>query len=489
MARRHRDDGRDRLVVADLGKWFYRGQVTPNGAVRPPDGSTFPGNNTTCTFYQWGAQMFLWLTSEEGGRLIMDGPQLFNVLPSDDGKRTMVQNGYGPQMVEVRAGKGEEVGELAQAGSAGVLMSQAKSLVYYGIAVNNVYAYFTSGYKAATGGDGLKAMKDFPNTGQQALDVVQYAVQTFPRPDVFEAQDLLSMEMKSSWVDASTVDASKYVTIDAVVPNYTANAGNTVMTVDPTNPTIPMKLALTGIHVVGTVQNHPEFVWATFEHVDNAPDADFYYNTAVSQQPLLKAYSTSGNYTFRASGVALSDANTECAIQVQSYQVGKPGFEGLKAGDIVAVDSNQKPVTAGGQPACRGGIVPSDTVRARPWGSKSSADNAGNNTELIAINNSVLGQLAPGDIRKNYVQIGAIWTSQPQGAPKAPIPYQGDTTKADLRGSLNLYNSTMETYTYPDSFAPNCFSCHQLSKDAKNSFGAFGLSHIFSELQPLQGTP
>ena len=31
-------------------------------------------------------------------------------------------------------------------------------------------------------------------------------------------------------------------------------------------------VALIGLHVVGVVEDHPEFVWATFEHEDNAPD-------------------------------------------------------------------------------------------------------------------------------------------------------------------------------------------------------------------------
>ena len=31
-------------------------------------------------------------------------------------------------------------------------------------------------------------------------------------------------------------------------------------------------MALVGLHVVGVVQGHPEFVWATFEHDKNAPD-------------------------------------------------------------------------------------------------------------------------------------------------------------------------------------------------------------------------
>src|SRR5690606_6514606 len=41
---------------------------------------------------------------------------------------------------------------------------------------------------------------------------------------------------------------------------------------DDTGERMQAQLALIGMHVVGVVQNHPEFIWATFEHNANAPD-------------------------------------------------------------------------------------------------------------------------------------------------------------------------------------------------------------------------
>jgi hypothetical protein len=33
-----------------------------------------------------------------------------------------------------------------------------------------------------------------------------------------------------------------------------------------------VRVALVGVHVVGTIQGHPEFAWATFEQLNNSPD-------------------------------------------------------------------------------------------------------------------------------------------------------------------------------------------------------------------------
>ena len=42
--------------------------------------------------------------------------------------------------------------------------------------------------------------------------------------------------------------------------------------VDPSGKTRPVTIALVGLHVVGVTANHPEFLWGTFEQVQNAPD-------------------------------------------------------------------------------------------------------------------------------------------------------------------------------------------------------------------------
>ena len=72
-------------------------------------------------------------------------------------------------------------------------------------------------------------------------------------------------------------------------------------------------------------------------------------------------------------------------------------------------------------------------------------------------------------------------TTTPASGGDAPIPNQTGDQTAQVRDSLKLANATMETYHQ----SLDCFTCHQLAKDAANSFGKSELSHIYSEIKAL----
>ena len=449
--------------TADVANWFPGG-ISANGWVDPPSSVTFTDDNSNggsgpniCNFYQWGAQMFLWLSSPAEDGLVLDSTGIYNVLPAVNGQRQLQNAGSAPLLnVALRGGKVDEIGELEQAGG-GVLMSQKKSLVYYGVHVNDLYADFLTGQKAGKiAGDPTQ----FPRNGNDLDAVMDYVAGNLPNEPV--APETLAIELKTSWVDASTVsDVSKFITMPAIVPDYTADSTNTTWTLSGTKQ---ITLALVGMHVVGTVQDHPEFVWATFENIYNAPDVGYYY-TNTQGDAVEFPFDSSGEYLFTPTGAADTGGNVQCMTTG-------------KNGSIVANMS-------GSNPACTGGIVPSSTLRVRPWGSNPTNDSAvvTNNTRLLSINASVRGQLASGDVRSNYVQAGGIWTTTPSTGGDAPVPNQTGNQSAQMRGSLGLYNATMETYS--QTFADNCFFCHADSQGAENSFGAFQLSHIYSQIQPL----
>ncbi|WP_415920230.1 hypothetical protein [Tateyamaria sp. SN6-1] len=474
-------DDAQQTCTADIAPWFG-GTVSAGGAVNAPSSVTFTEDNPNggegpqiCNFYQWGAQMFLWLTSPEGDGLVLDGDAIYNVLPSVNGVRQFQNAATTPTLnVALRSEKSvDEVGEITQAGG-GTLMSQAKSLVYYGVHTNDIYADFLTLQKNEQPAD----MVNFPISATE-LEIIEKYVASVGL-DAPVAPETLALELKTSWVDAATLpDAGAYITMPAVVPAYTANSDNTVWT---PNGTQDITLALVGMHVVGTVQDHPEFVWATFEHLNNAPDATYYY-TNTGGDTVAWPFDSSGSYTFLATGGTVDGANVECMTTKTNTTTNQV--------EIVAE-------TKDGASVCEGGIVPSDTVRLRPWGSiaytpddvtngtvtQDVYDKAiTNNTELVSLNTDVLSQLSSDDPRANYVQTGGIWTTTPSGGGDAPIPNQNGDQTAQMRGSLDLYNATMETYS--QSFANNCFVCHQLNDKAPNSFGAFQLSHIYSELEPL----
>ncbi|MER9227073.1 hypothetical protein NKI39_15820 [Mesorhizobium sp. M0664] len=328
--------------------------------------------------------------------------------------------------------------EVGQATSNGVLISQNNSLVYYVITVNDVFAYMVTG--AANGGIS-PAPTQFPVT-QSDLDKIL----TFAKANqkIIAAPETLAIELKTSWVEASSVaDASKYITMDATVPVFDMS--------DPKkwkpNGQKTVRLAMVGMHVVGSTKGHPEMIWATFEHVDNVPTGAYTYldatdNTKTGVQP--------------SSGTWLFSADNPAGV-----------FNALKA------RFDTEDIVPGGDPS---GIAPSNTIRWKTWGAMSGVSpnpidgsDTASNTEIIAINNSVRSQLAAGDVRANYLLIGATWTilGQPPNA-------------SNQVGTSMLSNSTMETYqqgTSATDGGANCFPCHRSNQ--------ISVSHVYKSLNPL----
>jgi len=444
---------------ATFQSWFMGDGTGRDQEFKVADSVGFPTDNTVCDFYAWGAQMFLWLTSPADGGLVVDGPAFFNVLPPDaSGQRTLQPNtDNAPVAFDLRVGKPDDVGEFGQAGGGGVLLSQAGSLVYYGIHINDLYAYLVTGQ-----GTGALTGTVFPRNADDLAAVMTYANANFPGATV-HAPDGLAIELKTSWVALDTIPGElqdQFLTIEAEVPRFTASADNLTWTADGTEI---ISLALTGVHIVGSVQNHPELVWITYEHVLNAPDAPYYYTNAAGAVT-LQPYDASGTFLFAATGAGADPANVECMKETST-------------GAIAAVMDQATPPA----PVCAGGVVPTHVVRAYPWGGTASSQDAAvveNNTLLLAINDSIRPQLAADDPRANYIITGGIWTSAPGATADAPIPNAANFTAADLRGSPFLANATMETYRQ----GTNCFTCHNV---ATTDTTGFGVSHIFSRIMPL----
>jgi len=51
------------------------------------------------------------------------------------------------------------------------------------------------------------------------------------------------------------------------------------------------------MHVVGTVKGHPEMVWATFEHVNNAPNEAYPYTNNKNKNVMCRR-ARPGNWLF-----------------------------------------------------------------------------------------------------------------------------------------------------------------------------------------------
>jgi hypothetical protein len=341
-------------------------------------------------------------------------------------------------------GAGEVIGfEQGQAGDDSVLMAQNGSLVYYAIFVNDVYASFLTSTKK-----GLisPAPTQFP-TSMTDLTNITAANGGHSFPDA----NVLAVEVKTSWVETTGLDTSNYITINATIPTY--NTSNPAQWVP--NGTKNAQLALTGMHIVGSVAGHPEMIWATFEHIGNTPNAPYTYNSTTGAKNV--AQDLSGNWLF-------CSTNSPGPFNTAHMQM-----------------SGSNIIPAPGQT-----ISPSDTLRSHPWGGASDQDpnpissgTAGSNSEIISMNNSVLSQLAAGDIRKNYILTGATWTA-------GGVPPTSQFPSGNEVGTSQMAGTTMETYQQGPppgtTGGTNCLDCH--SGNMLGDSSGNGLSHIFGTIKP-----
>lgn len=360
----------------------------------------------------------------------------------------------------------------AQAGGSAVLLSQNSSVVYYTILANDVYAYYASGINsgAITGPPAYPSGQPGPlfPTSQSGLDQIQaYAGRTFPDGIA------LTVEVKLSWVDISAVqNPASYVTAPAWVPTYDTS--------DPTKwvpgPNKFTTLALVGVHFVGSVTNHPEMVWSTFEHFGNTPVGQYQY-TNSSGQTITVPPNSAGTWLF-----STSNSNGPFNVAHASYHT-PPYITGSNGFNVSPSDT---------QLVYAFGVAPMGTPN------QEDATPAAANTEVIASNNNVLGVLnsaAKGDVRANYYFVGSTWTFggySPTGQYGYPSTNTGNGAEI---GTNRLANSTMETYHQasssinpPPGSGSNCFgSCHI---DATTGHKATtDVSHIFSDMAPLGSVP
>ncbi|QPF83212.1 hypothetical protein IC762_26325 [Bradyrhizobium genosp. L] len=322
-----------------------------------------------------------------------------------------------------------EVVEFGQAGGNAVLMTRNNGIVYYLLQANDVFAYFNTGLQ----GNKFPAPPPaaFP-VDAATMDLITTIAKNAPPPNTrndFQDRVALAMELKSSWVEASTLsNPGDYLTITATIPNFVPQ-GNTMLV--PQGPPKTVDLALVGFHVVGSVAGHPEMLWATFEHVNNAPTLQYDYITTAGT-PKTNLADGSGTWLF--SGSAASAAPLKARMRASGA-------------NIVAVPNQT--------------IGPVDVTRQNPWGT--FAQDTDNNTDIVSLNSNVRSQLAGGDVRANYILTGVEWTDG-----NAP----DDAT--NTRGTPLMANSTMETFNQ----TRDCFFCHR-----GGMLG--GLSHIWDNMDPL----
>jgi hypothetical protein len=454
------------VTPTEFKSWFESGSPSENGAVKPANSVTF-AHADNCDFYQWSEQMFLWITSPSSGiygqsKTVFESPTFFTVSPEfGANERKLIPHRPGVLLSAVPSLE-KSIGVDSEEGQAtgDALMSKGGALVYYITMVNDVYAQFLAMNEAN------KTTKNpFPTTQAELDQIIAYAKsKNIVLPDA----NALAMELKTSWVDASTVgDLSNYITIDAMVPTYTKTP--TKWTIIP-NKTQKIKLALLGVHIVGSTAGHPEMVWSTFEHKNNAPNLSYTYLDTNNKQQKVGADVT-GAWTLNSNPAD----TTATAINISHMKF---------KGDTISANFKNAPAN--------NTISASNTTRTKAWGvanagvpNAENASVAASNSQIISINNSVQSQLVGNDVRKNYLFIGSTWTDSGT-APDGTSYSATNTQNGTAIGTSQLANTTMETYiqngaTY--NLNGTCFLCHHDYQSAKPTLDPNFLSHVYADIR------
>lgn len=399
--------------------WFPH-ENTP--APEEGKGSPFDTTSTTnCMFHQWSWQKFLWLTKKETNNL----PLFLN-------KLQQVTDAMIP--VKVPSDVTVVLQDIEQAGSNGILKANGAYADADDIATDpTVY------YSIHTNETMLTAANTFQQ-GLQNKTIPANNTLTFP---------IGSLELKVSWIDANAIASSK-------LPNYFVTIAN--VSKDNGKTFTKKKVALLGMHVVGVVINHPEFIWATFEHNDLGPNFDWSKNeaNATTEQLLYKKGATSS-----INGIYWDTVSNAPAEAARAYHLFEFGVPKTTSNDFMK------------------------TSQAEPE----------NYDNIKSINASVLAKL--NDVWKNYAYHGSAWINtdglSPQQQADTIVKLSQNIANATpgsiLRGCTNNANITMETYTQTfgnslqginASNLANCFSCHNSeSFSSGNPNSPLYISHLF----------
>lgn len=390
--------------TADSGICIAPKEWFPHDSTKKPsDSGAF---TTNCEFQQWSWQSFLWLTQTmPNGGLRFETFATPADLAVDKGQLPAfaARNASAPLKLMPRTKKSDDptlLNEINQAGSQGLLVDQNGRAVYYSMYINDVYYEFVRQ-------NGLYDPATFAN----APDTLDFPIG--------------AMELKASWKVVGPGDnVQGFYTRKATINKLTTQNGTVV--VDPTQ-TEEVTVALVGLHIAGVVQGHPEFIWATFEHKNNAPtmSADMLnqmlnLNSDSSIRAFNKLPVNDQNWTFYKANTPVGQSNVDNASIVK---LTNPTAQTLT------------PITNAYIQYAQGGGTDE------------------NRRNIISMNESVLDQMKD-PIWSNYYLGGAIWLKEPN----VLVP---NSTQQDLiTGSKTLSNSTMETFTQKVLSQNNCFQCH-----------------------------
>lgn len=359
------------------------------------------GGSTFCDFYQFSWQAFAYLMSpaKPGSsiKMFQDNKAYYELEINSDGTPANSCDEKKPgNTLFVRITKSEDTGaafkmpeDINQAGGGATIYDQNRNIVYYDV----------------------KFSKNMCNVA--AINKLS----NFPAG---------TTELKTAWKVLKAGEESNYLTISTTI-GESAKA---------------VTLGMIGFHMAIATSDHPEFVWATFEHNTNAPDC------------LQPQFTTATSFSSQQCNAALKNKDIigiiNCKFNTASRQ------------------TDPAKITSAPTEICR------EYAYGTAAGDLKAAENIG---DITSLNSNVQQYLkGPYVFLNNYFNVGAIWLSNTKQ----------DSIVSNQRGSLRLANTVAETEHQnvdlnSKTFVSNCFGCHIFS-GAGNNTTAGAVSHIFDDI-------
>jgi hypothetical protein len=391
-------------------------------------------HSTDCDFQQWSAEAFVWATA-----LNVNSVPRFMTFPTPEDLLATGSESPPPRdkpRLKLAARSSSSFGDADFTEGAGAIVQADGNMlvapngypVYASVHMNPSYFATAKLNLVATGGYCNQPSGSYFNVGDAVF--------------------------KATWLrlgDNEQPPAGAYVT-QAEVPVLRVLRTKSNYTVIPSGNFVTTRVALVGLHVVGYTVNHPEFLWATFEHKLNSPRAaDYTFSTSGSDPK---------SFTFYAGGTPFSQVN----IPNPNNGVSKPQLTFDLMTQKFAPSSN--------------------AVLENKFGGALFPDAAQAQSDIGNVNSAfqgVLKKLPAQAAFANYDLIGTLWLS-----PNSYVDPVSQNMTNNLQnfgvGSVNLANTTAETFEQcppgPNNVgnadqckardpktnlltnAGNCFMCH-----------------------------